>query len=47
MEDLDPETILKYLKVGKGNERSIQIKALEELCMLLLISDDVYRSYEM
>ena len=44
MADVDPETLLEWLQMGQGDERDMQLIALEQLCMLLLMSDNVDRS---
>ena len=45
MSEVDPETLLEWLQSGAGSdERDMQIIALEQLCMLLLMSDNVDRS---
>ena len=46
MSDVDPETLLEWLQTGHGNERDMQLIALEQLCMLLLMSDNVDRCFE-
>ncbi|CAF1203869.1 unnamed protein product, partial [Didymodactylos carnosus] len=43
---IDPETLLEWLKADGGIERDIQIAALEQLCMVLLISDNIDRCFE-
>ena len=43
MADVDPETLLEWLQSGAGEERDMQLIALEQLCMLLLMSDNVDR----
>ena len=43
MGDVDPETLLEWLHSGAGEERDMQLIALEQLCMLLLMSDNVDR----
>ena len=35
---VDPETLLEWLQMGSGDERDMQLIALEQLCMLLLVS---------
>lgn len=47
MAELDPETLLEWLALGQGDERDIQLLALEQLCMLLLMSDNVDKCFEM
>ena len=44
---VDPETLLEWLQMGSGDERDMQLIALEQLCMLLLMSDNVDRCFEM
>lgn len=46
MADPDPETLLEWLNSGMGDERDMQLIALEQLCMLLLMSDNVDRCFE-
>ncbi|BFZ12481.1 hypothetical protein BsWGS_15521 [Bradybaena similaris] len=46
MADVDPETLLEWLQMGQGDERDMQLIALEQLCMLLLMSDNVDRCFE-
>ena len=46
MSDVDPETLLEWLSMGQGDERDMQLIALEQLCMLLLMSDNVDRCFE-
>lgn len=46
MADADPETLLEWLNMGQGDERDMQLIALEQLCMLLLMSDNVDRCFE-
>lgn len=46
MGDVDPETLLEWLSMSQGDERDMQLIALEQLCMLLLMSDNVDRCFE-
>lgn len=46
MADVDPETLLEWLQIGQGDERDMQLIALEQLCMLLLMADNVDRCFE-
>lgn len=46
MADIDPDTLLEWLTMGTGEERDMQVIALEQLCMLLLMSDNVDRCFE-
>lgn len=46
MSDVDPETLLEWLNMSQGDERDMQLIALEQLCMLLLMSDNVDRCFE-
>lgn len=46
MVDVDPDTLLEWLSMGSGEERDMQLIALEQLCMLLLMSDNVDRCFE-
>ncbi|KAJ6649764.1 E3 ubiquitin-protein ligase Ufd4 [Pseudolycoriella hygida] len=43
---VDPELLLEWLSMGQGDERDMQLIALEQLCMLLLMSDNVDRCFE-
>jgi len=47
MAEVDPETLLEWLSLGLGEGRDIQMLALEQLCMLLLMSDNVDKCFEM
>ncbi|RWS30867.1 E3 ubiquitin-protein ligase HECTD1-like isoform X10 [Leptotrombidium deliense] len=46
MSEVDPETLLEWLSMGQGEERDMQLIALEQLCMLLLMSDNIDRCFE-
>lgn len=46
MVDVDPDTLLEWLSTGQGEERDMQLIALEQLCMMLLMSDNVDRCFE-
>ncbi|KAG1653476.1 E3 ubiquitin-protein ligase HECTD1 [Nymphon striatum] len=46
MSDVDPDTLLEWLNMGQGEGRDLQLIALEQLCMLLLMSDNVDRCFE-
>ena len=46
MADVDPETLLEWLQMVQCGEREMQLIALEQLCMLLLMSDNVDRCFE-
>ncbi len=46
MAEVDPETLLEWLQTGTGDERDMQLISLEQLCMLLLMSDNVDRCFE-
>ncbi len=46
MDCVDPDTLLEWLQSGVGQERDIQLMALEQLCMLLLMSDNIDRCFE-
>ncbi|XP_023216677.1 E3 ubiquitin-protein ligase HECTD1-like [Centruroides sculpturatus] len=46
MAEIDPETLLEWLSMGQGEEREMQMIALEQLCMLLLMSDNVDKCFE-
>ena len=43
MAEVDPDTLLEWLGIG---DRDIQLLALEQLCMLLLMSDNVDKCFE-
>ncbi len=47
MAEVDPETLLEWLSLGQGDGRDIQMLALEQLCMLLLMSDNVDKCFGM
>ncbi len=42
MDDVDPATLLEWL----GTPGEMQLVALEQLCMMLLLSDNVDRVFE-
>ena len=44
--DIDPSTLLQWLGSGHGEERELQMQALEQLCMVLLLSDNIDRCFE-
>lgn len=46
MDCVDPDTLLEWLQTGAGEDRDIQLMALEQLCMLLLMSDNIDRCFE-
>uniref|UniRef100_A0A0N5ABT2 E3 ubiquitin-protein ligase n=1 Tax=Syphacia muris TaxID=451379 RepID=A0A0N5ABT2_9BILA len=46
MDGVDPNTLLEWLQAGVGEERDLQMMALEQLCMLLLMSDNIDRCFE-
>lgn len=46
MEGIDPDTLLEWLQTDAGEERELQLMALEQLCMLLLMSDNIDRCFE-
>jgi len=46
MAEVDADTLLEWLQTGVGQERDMQLIALEQLCMLLLMSDNVDRCFE-
>ncbi|VDK59163.1 unnamed protein product [Anisakis simplex] len=46
MDGIDPDTLLEWLQTGVGDERDLQMMALEQLCMLLLMSDNIDRCFE-
>uniref|UniRef100_UPI00358F986A E3 ubiquitin-protein ligase HECTD1-like n=1 Tax=Myxine glutinosa TaxID=7769 RepID=UPI00358F986A len=45
MADVNPGTLLEWLHLGQGDDRTLQLFALEQLCMLLLTSDNVDRCF--
>ncbi|VDL77463.1 unnamed protein product [Nippostrongylus brasiliensis] len=46
MDGIDPDVLLEWLQTGIGDERDLQMMALEQLCMLLLMSDNIDRCFE-
>ena len=46
MSDFDLESLLELFSIGQADEREMQLIALEQLCMLLLMSDNVDRCFE-
>ncbi|CAF4014814.1 unnamed protein product, partial [Rotaria magnacalcarata] len=44
--EADPEELLVWLKGDGGGERDLQISALEQLCMLVLMCDNIDRCFE-
>ena len=44
--DIDPETLLEWLSISHGTEWDIQLTALEQLCMSLLMSDNVDKCFD-
>ncbi|EFX75210.1 hypothetical protein DAPPUDRAFT_56287 [Daphnia pulex] len=46
MADVDPETLLEWLSMGLSQEDCRKLVALEQLCMLLFMSDKVDRCFE-
>ncbi|CAK9301924.1 unnamed protein product [Gordionus sp. m RMFG-2023] len=47
MSDPDPDTLLEWLNSGNGEERDMQLIALEQLCMMLLMSDNIDQCFEL
>lgn len=47
MAEVDPDTLLEWLSMKQGDERELQQIALEQLCMLVLMADNVDRCFEM
>ena len=45
MDEVNPETLLEWLQMGHGEERDMQLIALENICMLLLTSDNIDRCF--
>ncbi|KAJ1366082.1 hypothetical protein KIN20_026670 [Parelaphostrongylus tenuis] len=46
MDGIDPDVLLEWLQTSIGDERDLQMMALEQLCMLLLMSDNIDRCFE-
>lgn len=46
MDGIDPDTLLEWLQTGVPDARDLQLMALEQLCMLLLMSDNIDRCFE-
>ncbi|VDN20657.1 unnamed protein product [Gongylonema pulchrum] len=46
MENVDPDTLLEWLQTGTGEQRDVQLMALEQLCMTLLMSDNIDQCFE-
>ena len=46
MGDVDPDMLLEWLEMGQGDVRDMQLIALEQLCMLLLMSDNIDQCFE-
>ena len=46
MAEIDPETLLEWLQTGHGDEREMQLIALEQLCQILLLSDNIDECFE-
>ena len=46
MEHVSTETLLEWLQTGHGDEREMQLIALEQLCQILLLSDNIDRCFE-
>ncbi|CAG0885275.1 unnamed protein product [Cyprideis torosa] len=44
--EVDPDMLLEWLTLGNSEDRDLQLIALEQLCMLLLMSDNVDRCFE-
>ncbi|CAF0873085.1 unnamed protein product [Rotaria sordida] len=44
--EADPDELLVWLKGDGGGERDLQISALEQLCMLVLMCDNIDRCFE-
>ncbi|CAF0944585.1 unnamed protein product [Adineta steineri] len=44
--EADPDELLAWLKGDGGGERDLQISALEQLCMLVLMCDNIDRCFE-
>jgi len=46
MGDVDPDMLLEWLEMGHDDVRDMQLIALEQLCMLLLMSDNIDQCFE-
>lgn len=46
MDIVDTASLFEYIQVGQGEERDMQSYGLEQLCMLLLMADNVDRVFE-
>lgn len=46
MADVDPDTLLEWLQTGHEDIRDMQLIALEQLCTILLLSDNIDRCFE-
>lgn len=47
LQDIEPEILLEWLAISEGGDcRDLQLLALEQLCMILLISDNVDKVFE-
>jgi len=47
MAEVDPVALLEWLQVDQGDDREIQLLALEQLCMMLLMADNIDRCFEL
>lgn len=47
MTEVDPVALIEWLQVGQGDDREIQLLALEQLCMMLLMADNIDRCFEL
>lgn len=43
---MDPKTLMEWLSNGQDAERDMQLLALEQLCMTLLMSNNIDRCFE-
>jgi E3 ubiquitin-protein ligase HECTD1 len=44
--EVDPDTLLEWLQTGQSDERDMQLIALEQLCQILLLSDNIDHCFE-
>ena len=47
MAEVDPVALIEWLQAGEGDDREIQLLALEQLCMMLLMADNIDRCFEL
>jgi hypothetical protein len=44
--EVDPDTLLEWLQTGHTDVRDMQLIALEQLCQILLLSDNIDHCFE-